>query len=26
MKDKVSDENIYHNRSVIAYRLHFVRF
>jgi len=26
MIDKVSDENIYHNPNLIAYRLHFVRF
>jgi len=26
MIDWISDENIYHNPSVIAYRLHFVRF
>jgi len=26
MIDMVSDKNIYHNPSVIAYRLHFVRF
>jgi len=26
MIDMVSDKNIYHNPSLIAYRLHFVRF